>query len=63
MKRVVLKILRQEPTSQVEWQNLFTYKFLQIFIDYFFVLVVMYIVFQLGIHQVSQKSLQNYQMK
>ncbi|CAF5056890.1 unnamed protein product, partial [Rotaria sp. Silwood1] len=24
MKRVVLKILRQEPTSQVEWQNLFT---------------------------------------
>jgi len=26
MKRVVLKILRQEPTSQVEWQNLFTYE-------------------------------------
>jgi hypothetical protein len=26
MKRVVLKILRQEPTSQIEWQNLFTYE-------------------------------------
>ena len=25
MKRVVLKILRQEPTSPLEWQNLFAY--------------------------------------
>jgi hypothetical protein len=66
MKRVVLKILRQEPTSQIEWQNLFTYLSLLNFIFQkinFSFYLVMYIVFQLGIRQVYRRYLRNYQMK
>jgi hypothetical protein len=37
MKRVVLKILRQEPTSPLEWQNLFAYLSRFFFLKYIFI--------------------------